>query len=56
MNAVCVHVQMSDNRESLCHDENSWLLVDAVLCNDMSDNREWLCDKKSYFRAYSHDR
>ena len=28
--AICVHVHMSDNRETLCDAENSWLPVDIV--------------------------
>ena len=35
--AVFVHVQVSDNRGTLCDAENSWLPVDV-------DNRETLCD------------
>ena len=50
--AVCVHVQVSDNRGTLCDAENSWLPVDVdnrkrcvtipEVCMHvhMSDNRE----------------
>ena len=50
--AVCVHVEMSDNRGTLCDAEHSWLPVDVdnrkrcvtipAVCMhvDMSDNRE----------------
>ena len=38
--AICVHVYMSDNRETWCYAENSWLPVDI-------DNRETLCDDKA---------
>ena len=38
--AICVHVHMSDNRETWCDAENSWLPVDI-------DNRETLCDDKA---------
>ena len=38
--AICVYVHMSDNRETLCDAENSWLPVDI-------DYRETLCDDKS---------
>ena len=47
--AVCVHVEMSDNRGTLCDAENSWLPVDV-------DNRETLCDDTSGLRACSHER
>ena len=42
--AICVHVHMSDNRETLCDAENSWLPVDV-------DNEKTLCDDKSGLRA-----
>ena len=42
--AICVHVHMSDNRETLC--ENSWLPLDV-------DNMETLCDDKIGF-AHVH--
>ena len=41
---VCVHVHMSDNRETLFDAEKSWLPVGAVLRDDVSDDRKWLCD------------
>ena len=47
--AICVHVHVSDNRETLCGAENSWLPVDV-------DNRETLCDDTSGLRACSHER
>ena len=47
--AVCVHVQVSDNRGTLCDAENSWLPVDV-------DNRETLCDDTRGLRACSHER
>ena len=47
--AICVHVHMSDNRETLCDAENSWLPVDV-------DNRETLCDSNSGLRACSQER
>ena len=46
---VCVHVHVSDNRESLCDAANNQLHV-AV------DSRETLCDEKSGFRACSRER
>ena len=46
--AICVHVHMSDNRETLCDAENSWL-------PDI-DNRETLCDDKSGLHTCSHER
>ena len=36
---VCVHVHMSDNRETMSEAENSWLPVDV-------HNEEILCDDK----------
>ena len=47
--AICVHVHMSDNRETLCDAENSWLPVDI-------DNRETLSDDKSGLHTCSHER
>ena len=47
--AICVHVRMSDNRETLCDAENSWLHVDI-------DNNETLCDDKSSLHTGSHER
>ena len=47
--AVCVHVHVSDNRETLYDAENSWLPVDV-------DNMETLCDDNSGLRACSHER
>ena len=54
--AVCVHVHVSDNRESLCDDEASSFHVDTVLNSDGSDDREKLCDKKSGLLACSRER
>ena len=57
--AVCVHVEMSDNRGTLCDAGNSWLPVDVdnrkrcvtipVVCMHvhMSDNRGTLCDSEN---------
>ena len=47
--AVCVHVHVSDNRETLCGSENSWLPVHV-------DNNETLFDDNSGLRACSRDR
>ena len=47
--AICVHVHMSDNRETLCDAENSSLPVDI-------DIRETLCDDKSGLHTCSHER
>ena len=47
---------MSDNREPMSDAENSWLLVGAVLRDDVSDDRKWLCDEISYLRACSRER
>jgi len=46
---VCVHVHMSDNRETMSEAENSWLPVDI-------DNKEILCDDKNSLRAFSRER
>ena len=46
---VCVHVHMSDNRETMSEAENSCLPVDV-------DNKEILCDDKSGLRAFSLER
>ena len=43
--AVCVHVHMSDNRETMSEAENSWLPVDV-------DNKEILCDDKRGLSAF----
>ena len=47
--AICVHVLMGDNKETLCDAVNSWLPVDI-------DNRETLCDDKSGLHTCSHER
>ena len=47
--AIRVHVHMSDNRETLCDAENSWLPVDI-------DNRETLRDDKSGLYTCSYER
>ena len=46
---VCMHVHMSDNRETMSEAENSWLPVDV-------DNKEILCDDKRGLRAFSLER
>ena len=46
---VCVHVHMSDNRETMSEAENSCLPVDV-------DNKEILCDNESGLRAFSRER
>ena len=46
--AICVHVHLSDNRETFCGAENSWL-------PDV-DNKETLCDDNSGLRACSRER
>ena len=47
--AVCSHVHVSDNRESLCDAANNQLHVDA-------DNGETLCDESSDLRTCSRER
>ena len=47
--AICEYVHLSDNGETLCDVENSWLPVDV-------DNKETLCDDNSGLRACSHER
>ena len=46
---VCMHVHMSDNRETMSEAENSWLPVDV-------DNKEILCDAERGLRAFSRER
>ena len=46
---VCMHVHMSDNRETMSEVENSWLPVDV-------DNKAILCDDKRGLRAFSRER
>ena len=47
--AVCVHVHMSDNRETMSEAENSWLPVEV-------GNKEILCVDKRGLRAFSRER
>ena len=47
--AICEHVHMSDNGETLCDAEYIQLPVDV-------DNRETLCGGKSGLRACSSER
>ena len=49
LEAVCVHVHVSDIQETLCGAENSWLPVDV-------DNKKTLCDDNSGLRACSRER
>ena len=54
--AVCVHFNVSDNRETMFDAETSCLLDYAVLHVDESDNRESVCvTKKNYSREYSRE-
>ena len=46
---VCVHFNMSDNRESMFDAETSCLPEYAVLHVDESNNRENVCDEKKLF-------
>ena len=46
---VCVHIHVSDNRETMSDAGNNWLPVDF-------DNREKFCDDKSGLRAFSRER
>ena len=50
------NIHVSDNRETMSDEENSWLPVNAVLRDDVSDDRKWLCDEISYLRACSRER
>ena len=45
--AICVHVHVSDNRETLCGAENSWLPDYAVLHVDVSAIKESMCNEKT---------
>ena len=49
INAVCGHVHVSDNRETLFDAEDSILPVDV-------DNKETLCDVEISLRACSRER
>ena len=53
---VCVHFNVSDNRESMFDAETSCLPDYAVHQVDESDNRENVCDEKNYSREYSRER
>ena len=53
---VCVHFNVSDNRESMFEAETSCLPDYAVLHVDECDNRENVCDEKNYSREYSRER
>ena len=46
---VCMHVHMSDNRETMSEAGNSCFPVDV-------DNKEILCDYNSGLRAFSRER
>ena len=50
---VCVHFNVSDNRESMSDAETSCLSDYAV---DESNNRDNVCDEKNYSREYSRER
>ena len=53
---VCVHFNVSDNRESMFDAETSCLPDYAVHQVDESDNRENVGDEKNYSREYSRER
>jgi hypothetical protein len=53
---VCVHFNVSDNRESMFDAETSCLPDYAVHQVDESDNRDNVCDEKNYSREYSRER
>ena len=53
---VCVHFNVSDNRESIFDAETSCLPDYAVLHVDESENRENVCNEKNYSREYSRER
>ena len=53
---VCVHFNVSDNRESMFDAETNCFPDYAVLHVDESDNRENVCDEKNYSREYSRER
>ena len=54
--AVCVHLNLGDNWETMFDAETSCLPDYAVLPVDESDNRESVCDEKIYSREYSRER
>ena len=54
--AVCMHLNVSDNRESMFYAESSCLPDHAVLHVDVSDIRESTCNEENYSREYSRER
>ena len=46
---VCMHIHVSDDRETMSDAESNWLPVDV-------DNREKLCDDESGLRSSSRER
>ena len=56
MKAVCVHFNVSDNRETIFDAESSCLPDYAVLHVDECDNRESVWDEKAFSREYSRER
>ena len=53
---VCVHFNVSDNKESTFDAETRCSPEYAVLHVNESDNRENVCDEKNYSREYSCER
>ena len=53
---VCVHLNVSDNRESIFDAKTSCLLEYAVHQVDESETRDNVCDEKNYSREYSSER
>ena len=53
---VCVHFNVSDNRESMFDAETSCLPDYAVLHVDESDDGGNVCDEKNCSREYSRER
>ena len=54
--AVCVHFNVSDNRETMFDAESCCLPDYAVLHVDESDNMESVWDEKAFSREYSRER
>ena len=54
--AICVHFNVSDNRETMSDAKTSGLPDYAVLHVDESDDRECVCDEKNDSREYSRER
>ena len=53
---ICLHIHVSDNRETSANAGNSCMPVVVVFRDDVSDDKKWLCDEINYLRACSLER